>query len=722
MNSFYTSWFILLLLSLQTNGQVKPLKDTLNGTGEEIVVTANRSERKLSNVAVPTQLVSRKRIQQTGSLKVQDVLQEQTGLVIVNSTLGTSLNGYPNPFGQGVQMLGLDPSYTAILLDGEPLIGRNAGILKLGRLATGNIRQIEIVKGPSSSLYGSEAMAGVINMITETPQKESIDLQLHQASNQTWGTTLSYSNRFHKTGVQFFVNRYATGGYDLDPSIYGKTIVPSRDWSGQLKITQEISKNGQLLFSFRNYDSKQENNYQIFWQNSPAIVRGFTTEQDRSAFAQLKWMLKPGTRVYFRTFFDRYINNSFVHLENTSLQFDETSFDQTLVKPEIQFEKSKAGYSQLVAGMGAAIETIDASRYAGFQKLSTLYAFTQKEWYLLRQQLTLISGVRLDKRTDFDLHISPRLAVAYQPGTNWKFTASAGWGFKAPDFRHMLLNFYNAQIGYSLLGTNTLSNELQKLQQLGLLQPGVNISPYITGGNLKPETSFGIHLGTKYTQENWILEAGLFRNDISNLIDVYALPFTRSNGLAIYSYHNVSNVYTQGLELDIRHKITDRLSIAMGYQYLLAKDKEVLANINREQVYKRDPVNFQTTKVSAVEYFGLANRSRHTGNFKILYEKVEAGFDTYIRAIYRGKFGFTDVNGNNIIDDEREMTNGYTLLNMAASKTIGKHFRLQTGIENVFNFTNPSQLPNIAGRLFFLNINYSIQNLFNKEKNKDHEN
>ena len=76
-------------------------------------------------------------------------------MVIVNSTLGTSLNGYPNPFGQGVQMLGLDPSYTAILLDGEPLVGRNAGILKLGRLATGNSRQIEIVKGPSSSLNGS---------------------------------------------------------------------------------------------------------------------------------------------------------------------------------------------------------------------------------------------------------------------------------------------------------------------------------------------------------------------------------------------------------------------------------------------------------------------------------------------------------------------------------------------------------------------------------------
>ena len=180
------------------------------GTSDPIVVTANRSERKLSNTAVPTILISKNTINQTGSLKLQDILQEHTGIILVNSTLGTSLNGYPNPFGQGVQMLGLDPAYTAILLDGEPLVGRNAGILKLGRIATGNIKQIEIVKGPSSSLYGSEAMAGVINILTETPTSEKLSLQLQHASNNTWGSTIAYTNKYHRTGVQFFLNRLSS--------------------------------------------------------------------------------------------------------------------------------------------------------------------------------------------------------------------------------------------------------------------------------------------------------------------------------------------------------------------------------------------------------------------------------------------------------------------------------------------------------------------------------
>ena len=89
---------------------------------EEIVITSTRTETKLSNVAVPTKIISKKYIQQTGALKLQDILQDQTGIVIVNSNLSTSLNGYPNPFGQGIQMLGLDPAYTAVLIDGEPLV------------------------------------------------------------------------------------------------------------------------------------------------------------------------------------------------------------------------------------------------------------------------------------------------------------------------------------------------------------------------------------------------------------------------------------------------------------------------------------------------------------------------------------------------------------------------------------------------------------------------
>ncbi|MBI5856415.1 MAG: TonB-dependent receptor [Sphingobacteriales bacterium] len=684
----------------------------------EVIITANRSERKMGNVAVPVQLISQKTIRQTGSLRLQDILQEQTGLVIVNSSLGSALNGYPNPFGQGVQMLGLDPAYTLILIDGEPLIGRNGGILKLGRLGTGNIRQIEIVKGPSSSLYGSEAMAGVINIITQSPLKATAEVQIHRATNNTWGTGLSYGNRFNKTGIQLFINRYSSSGYDLDKTIYGKTVDPFREWNGQLKVAHDFSNKLQLLASLRQFDSKQNNDYQILWQNQPAVAKGYTKEKDQSAFVQLRWQVKPEHRFYFRTFYDHYRNNSFVNLDKTTTRFDETSFDQSILKPELQFE-SKHKTNNYVAGAGAYFEMIDASRYAGKRNLTTLYAFTQKEWSLLHDKFTLIAGGRIDKRSDFAAKISPRIAVAFKPGSKWKFTASSGWGFKAPDFRHLYLSFYNSQIGYSLIGAKELSSQLQQLQQQGLLQPGADINPYLKENDLKPETSFGSHIGAKFNGDKWNMEAGLFRNDIQNLIESFSLTFNRSNGQPIFSYHNIGKVYTRGVELNIKYRLVKTISFSAGYQFLDAKDKDVLKKIDEGKLYKRDLNTYVTSPVKHSDYFGLFNRSKHTANFKVEYNDGKTGWNIYARAVYRGQFGFTDLNGNNIADDPAEMVSGFWMTNFAVSKSFLHCFSTQCGVENLLNYTNPARLSNIAGRLFFINLNYSLAN--NNNKHKQHQ-
>ena len=713
---------IIILSSLHSKAQDLPgyISDSNFNKEQqlsEIVITANRSERKLGNVAVPVQLVSQKTIRQTGSLRLQDILQEQTGLVIVNSTLGSALNGYPNPFGQGVQMLGLDPAYTLILLDGEPLVGRNGGILKLGRLSTGNIKQIEIVKGPSSSLYGSEAMAGVINIITLPPQKENAEFQLHHATNNTWGTGFSYGNRIKKTGIQFFINRYSSSGYDLDKNIYGKTVDPYREWNGQIKITHDFSTKLQLLVSARQFDSKQKNNYQILWQNQPAIAKGYTKEKDQSGFLQLRWQVKADKKFYFRTFYDHYQNNSFVNLDKTTTRFDETSFNQSILKPEIQFE-SRHKANNYVAGAGTYFELIDASRYAGKRNLTTLYAFTQKEWNLLHDKLTFIAGGRIDKRNDFAAKLSPRIAVAYKPNSKWKFTASTGLGFKAPDFRHLYLSFYNSQIGYSLIGAKELSAQLQQLQQQGLLQPGADINPYLNNPDLEPETSFGSHLGAKFNNAKWSIESGLFRNDIRNLIDRFSLPFTRSNGQPVFSYHNIGRVYTQGIEADIKYRVLKNISLSAGYQFLDSKDKEAIRQIEEGKLYKRDLTTFVTTTVKRSDYFGLFNRSKHTANFKIEFKDEKKGWNAYARAVYRGKFGFTDLNGNNIADDAAEMVNGFWMVNLSVSKSFGGSFSVQGGTENLFNYTNPAKLSNIAGRLFFLNLNYSFANKHNKHKNQ----
>ncbi|HEY6063590.1 MAG TPA: TonB-dependent receptor, partial [Chitinophagaceae bacterium] len=187
---------------------------------------------------------------------------------------------------------------------------------------------------------------------------------------------------------------------------------------------------------------------------------------------------------------------------------------------------------------------------------------------------------------------------------------------------------------------------------------------------------------------------------------------------AIFSYHNVSRVYTQGIDLDIRYRLMKWVSLSAGYQYLDAKDKDVLNRIANGSLYKRDINTYATTLVKRYDYFGLFNRSRHTANFKLNFTNPGSGWNIYARAVYRGKFGFTDLNGNNIADDPAEMVNGFWMFNMAMSKTFHENFTLQAGTENLFNYTNPAKLSNIAGRLFFINLDYSFTNKHDKHKNE----
>ena len=124
-----------------------------------IVVTGTRSAQSIEDTPIQTQVITKREINGTGVVDLGSLLAEQTGIAVISD------------HGTGVQMQGFDPDYTLILVDGEPVIGRTAGTLDLDRFLVSNLEQVEIVKGSTSSLYGSEALAGVINLITRLPEK-----------------------------------------------------------------------------------------------------------------------------------------------------------------------------------------------------------------------------------------------------------------------------------------------------------------------------------------------------------------------------------------------------------------------------------------------------------------------------------------------------------------------------------------------------------------------
>ncbi|MEN9795130.1 MAG: hypothetical protein RLZZ150_107, partial [Bacteroidota bacterium] len=138
--------------------RARTLTDSLRSyLKQQVVVTGTRNEVRLKDSPVRVEVIGKDRIAATGMTDLGDLLKEQPGLLISGTVRS------------GVQMNGLGPDYTLILIDGQPVIGRVAGVLDLSRISVGNIERVEIVKGPMSSMFGSEALAGVINIITKRP-------------------------------------------------------------------------------------------------------------------------------------------------------------------------------------------------------------------------------------------------------------------------------------------------------------------------------------------------------------------------------------------------------------------------------------------------------------------------------------------------------------------------------------------------------------------------
>jgi outer membrane receptor for ferrienterochelin and colicins len=680
---------------------------------DEVVVTATKTENKVSNIPLPVQVVSSKNIQFSGSQKLIDILQMQTGLVIASNPLGTALQGYPNPFGEGIQMQGLDPAYTLILVDGEPLTGRNAGIVNLGRIAIGNIKQIEIIKGPATSLYGSDAIAGVINIITQDPKKNSLNLQGHYATNNTLGLTGAATFINNKSALQLFVNRYSSDGYDLDKGIYGKTVDPFADYTVNAKYTYTINEKNRITLSGRYFSDKQYNNYLIYPDATPQIVKGTTIESDKSIFARLQHTQNHRFSYFTSLYITNYSNNASVFLQTNDSLYERISLSQFLLRPEIQFNIGQNPASQLVTGIGYNYETVNSSRYNSLKELNSWYFFAQKQiqW---NKKTNLIVGARFDKNQLYAAQLSPKMAIAYKVTPDLIFKGSIGAGFKAPDFRQQFLDFSNSLIGYTLLGARELGRGLETLQRNGQISSSINIDPYLKDIILSPEKSIGINAGIDYTfNGKSTFKVNFFRNDISNLIETYNLPFSKTNNQSIFSYINLNKVFTQGMEASFSYPLNKNFSIYGGYQYLVAKDKEVLDQIKKGKLYKRDPETNITTLVSKSDYKGLYNRSKNNANLRLQYNSFVYKGSIFVTAKYRGRYGYSGLNGfqngSNVLDDDREFAEGFMLLNTTISKQLGNRLELQAGVENILNYTNRLLMPNMFGRSYLVNINFKLE-------------
>jgi outer membrane receptor for ferrienterochelin and colicins len=669
-------------------------KDSLGLYSDTVFVTANKSERQVKNISVPISMITGKSIVQAGNTRLADVLREQNGITMTSG------------FGAGVQLQGLNPDYTIILIDGEPLIGRTAGVLDLNRIAVGNIKKIEIVKGPSSSLYGSEAMAGVINIITDKKNTDALSANIRYGSYNTKDGNISISKRVNKLHAQTFYNYYSTDGFSVRPNSNNRFITPiartTFTQNIQYKFTDKTSIDGSVRYNTENIKSiiAVANNGTTIYSN------GNENNNDLNGSIVVNHKFSDNIKTKLNTYYTQFKSKQ--DLLTVSGNPYNDLFQQNFKRIEDQTEwKINASLNSII-GFGWITENVNSSRYDNIDSAKTnniQYAFNQWEWNNGKKWVAN-AGFRFDKNQNFASAFSPKFSLMYKVNTQLRFKLSAGRGFKAPDFRQLYLNFTNAAAGsYSVFGAVEAQKVINRLMDLG--QIGNLFSNFYQLKKLEPEYATGIHVSAEWepNQSNEI-QVQFFRNDINNLIDVQQVG-NYISGSQIYSYLNIKNAFTTGFEIETKQKFAKGWTSAIGYQFLITGDKDQIASIKSGTVYtKNDNGTSRLLKLS--DYVGLPNTSKHRLQAKLNYENTK-GFYANIRAIYRSKWAVANTNGNEVFDEGDQFGAGYITLNYSMGKPLKKGWAIQAGIDNINNYMDGLNLPNLAGRIFYMTLKYSTQ-------------
>ncbi len=660
----------------------------------EVVVTATQTIRQLSSLPLPVQIIAKKELKETGSTRLDAILNEQTGLITVSEFVG----------GEGIQMQGLDSQYSLILIDGVPLIGRSAGTLDVSRVSVGNIKQIEVVKGASSSLYGSKALAGVINIITDTPKNGfNGDLSYRYGTFNTHDTNITLGYRKEKFAIQSFINRNSSDGYQFLNAADLNTVDPYSSYTFNSKLSYKLNENTKITASGRYYIQDQ-----IY---APTLdEKGEINSNEWNT--HLKANHKSGEKwnSYFEFYASRYKAEEYLNSVADNSLFSESDYNELLIRPEIRTTYKSNEKHSFTSGFGLNHETLDRTDFTTTPEFNSPFVYFQYDGNP-NKKLNVILGARFDSHNEYKSQFSPKGALRFELNDKISFKGSVGYGFKAPDFRQLYFDFSNGFVGYTILGYNTVTTRIPELENEGqITNVVVPISEF--EGQLLAENSVAYNFGVNYNPISTLnLEINLFRNDIKDLIDTRLIA-NKTNGQGVFSYYNVNNVHTQGLEFNTTWKPNNSLKISGGYQLLYAKDKKAKDAFKDGEVFARKSSNSPAFQLNEDDYFGLYNRSRHMANLKVFYTFKKWDLNTNIRGKYRSKYGLFDTNSNNYLDAYDGFVNAYTLWDWAINKTFSNNYEIGLGVDNIFNFTDAPEsvndalfIGNIPGRMLYTKLN-----------------
>lgn len=743
-------------------------------TGRTLVVTATRSEKALEDVAAPISVISSAELRSGGLLRLDDALLTLPGLTLFED------------HGSGVQLRGFSPEYTLILLDGEPLIGRNAGTLDLARVSMKGVERIEVVEGPTSSLYGSEALAGVVNIISASPRDGwTLGVEAHGASHSTVDlSTLASYGDFDK-GIRVMANQLSSDGFDLHPDEFGTSAPAFTDRTLDARGFLRLGQNASLKLGARLNQQEQQGRF--------AIRPGSTFEQRYDDLgSRSEWSLSPsldlraGSNVKMRTgFYHSGYQADVQHVNNADgsiLYQDE--FHQTYSKLEQQVNVLWNAHHLSIVGLGGFREALQGDRYrdqtgeggdasggtgnAGGSNdggggtdqpvAHQFFTFLQHEWIPREEWQFNLSG-RYDAHSDYASRWTPKLSVLHRVGDRLSLRASIGSGFKAPAFRQLYLAFSNSNAGYSVFGSTRLQQGLARLMEQGVIE-----AVFLDPDQLRPvkaEQSVAYNLGFSWQPSPSLrFKADVFHNDVRDLIETQPIAM-KTNGQYVFTYFNLSNVYTRGLQTSLDYTqalgATREVGLTAGWQFIQSRDLDILRDIQNGVVFGRD-LGGQDYLIRQKDYLSLFGRSPYLGTLTGRFQDTSHGLSVVLTGRWRSAYGYRDLDGNGIANRPDERIPGHLITDVtfthvrhlgdgrqgraggtgrgggagrgsssdgrgtgggtghvsrsdghgAVGTGGGSQVSIQAGVRNLTGRTFPDRVPSLSGRLFQINVRFDV--------------
>lgn len=681
----------------------------------EVVVTGTGTQHLLKDVPVQTEVISRKAIESYGGKSLEEILGGLTASFAFNE----------GDMGSQLQLNGLGNNYILILVDGKRLHGDNGGENDLGLIDPHNVERIEIVKGAQSALYGSDAIAGVINIITKKHTDSGIylenttrygsfnDFRQHNGISLKYGKLTSYTNfqMQHTDGWQNTSEEHTEGTIVHDSK--NKTVNQYTNWQISERLSYDFS-NALSLYAegwiygkriYRptdgNYPSCDVYTYDLMYRNANASAGGqLKLNQTDYITFDVDW----NKHAYFYKYTDTTLEDGYDPNGQFTNYFPYFAGQKNLQSDQQRTLATLKGIFYLPAentlniGGEFRYDYLNAPMRVNTGTASdwTASIYAQDEFNLLRW-FNLTAGIRLNQNGAFGFKATPKISNMISLGD---FRIRMGWsqGFKTPTPKELHYRY--------------------------LRQMGSKTYFYMGNENLKAQTSNYWSTGLEYRNQKLTASVTGYVNKLEDMITLVNIPVSEipvgstqfwgdgSSEIIPRMYKNMEDAKTYGIDVNLSYQISSELSTGGNYSYLDTKAHIYDAKHNR--------LNEVTIDGMAHHKWNAFVSWNH--RFSPAY-KLTAGLHTRGSSL---RYYQNDGNGK-----------AFQIWRLSTTHDLGKakkdiSYKLELGIDNIFNYVDRTPLhyhlgTTTSGTTFYatFSIKYNtgkrIKHLSTKKDNYDED-